>query len=130
MDDKLQNIFAGFNPSMSSDADFMKRLNSNLDLVELIRMDIVKKQKNHKLAVITAACVGFFIGILLTALYPLYSPLIINALITGNEIMQEQTFYVNSIIYSIIAFCIIASSLVTFDITKSINMSKLGGEKL
>lgn len=125
MDDNLQNIFAGFDPPMSSDADFMKRLNSNLDLVELIKMDIVKKQKNHKAAVIIAACAGFFIGVLLTVLYPLYSSFIINAFLTGNELMQEQVFYINSIIYCAIAFCIISTSLVTFDITKSINMSNL-----
>ena len=125
MDDKLQNIFDRFNPPMSSDADFMKRLNRNLDMVELIKRDIVKKQKNHKAAVIIAAGVGFFIGILLTALYPLYSSLIINAFMKGNDLMQEQVFYVNFIIYSIIAFCIIATSLVTFDITKSINTCNL-----
>lgn len=125
MDDKLQNIFAGFNPLMSSDADFMKRLNSNLDMVELIKMDIVKKHKNYKKAIIAATLVGFFVGIILSALYHIFSPLVLNALISGNEIFKEQSFYVNSVLYTIIAICIIASSLVTFDLTKSINLSNL-----
>lgn len=69
--------------------------------------------------------VGFFMGVILTALYPLYSSLMINALLRGKELIQEKAFYVNSIFYSLIALCVIASSLVTFDITKSIYMSNL-----
>ena len=125
MDDKLQNIFNQFNPTMSSDVDFMKRLNSNLDMVEFIKMGIAKKRKNYKMAIIIATLVGVLVGIILSALYPIFSSLILNSLILSNKTFQDQEVYANVILYCIIAICIIGSSLVTFDITQSLKFSNL-----
>ena len=37
MDDSIKKLFEDFNPGLSSDADFMKRLNDRLDAVEYIK---------------------------------------------------------------------------------------------
>ena len=75
-DDKLKDIFAGFNPEISDSADFMARLNRNLELAEIARQRIEVARRRNKRAVIIAAIAGFCGGVMSTLCYPAIQRLI------------------------------------------------------
>ncbi|MDE6223303.1 MAG: hypothetical protein K2M49_06380 [Muribaculaceae bacterium] len=69
-DDKLKDIFAGFNPEISDSADFMASLNRHLELAELARQRIEAARRRSKRAVIIAAIAGFGGGVMSALCYP------------------------------------------------------------
>ena len=69
-DDKLKDIFAGFNPEISDSADFMSRLNRTLELAEIARQRIEAARRRSKRAVVIAAIAGFGGGVMSTLCYP------------------------------------------------------------
>lgn len=85
-EDRIKEIFADFNPEISSDISFLARLQSNLDSVEMIRARNKVINKRNKLAVVIAACVGFIAGFLFSIGLPYISAMlgnIINAFPQG-----------------------------------------------
>lgn len=69
-DDKIKELFSGFNPSLSPDDEFVERLERNINAVESVRQQSEKLRKQNKIAVAVAACSGFIAGVLLTLLLP------------------------------------------------------------
>ena len=69
-DDKLKDIFAGFNPEISDSADFMAGLNRHLELAELARQRLEAARRRSKRAVIIAAIAGFGGGVMSALCYP------------------------------------------------------------
>ncbi|MBD5171560.1 MAG: hypothetical protein HDT07_06100 [Bacteroidales bacterium] len=65
-DDKIKELFTGFNPAMDSDRDFMDRLTRSLDSVEMIRERATELRRRNRRAVVAAALVGFVTGIAFT----------------------------------------------------------------
>ncbi len=70
-DDKLKELFSDFQPDLSSDFQFMKRLERNMEAVELVKRRSEAVRKRNKIAVVVAAFSGFVVGVILTLLYPL-----------------------------------------------------------
>ena len=70
-DDKdIKDLFAGFNPEMSSDRLFMTRLEGRLHSGELLKEQQARMARRSRVAVAVAAVVGFFTGMLFYALLP------------------------------------------------------------
>ena len=63
-DEKLRNLFSGFEPELTPDIEFMEKIQRNLDTVELIRRQTVSERSKNKKAVMIAASVGFIVGVL------------------------------------------------------------------
>lgn len=57
--DRLQDIFNVFTPTLSSEQDFMKKMEKRLEVAEYIRQLQVKEAKKHKRAI----CLAFVSGI-------------------------------------------------------------------
>lgn len=69
-DDKIKDLFANFNPELSSDSLFMNRLQRNMDRVELVHRHNAEQRSRNKKAVAIAAFIGFLIGSLFTLTLP------------------------------------------------------------
>lgn len=71
-DDKLKELFGGFNPELSPDNRFMDRLLDNMRSVELIRQHNAEQHRRNRIAVAVAAFAGFLCGILFSLLLPYF----------------------------------------------------------
>ncbi|MDE5735097.1 MAG: hypothetical protein K2H83_08175 [Duncaniella sp.] len=68
--DDIKSLFDGFNPRLSSGADFMARLDRNLERVEMIKAHQQTVRRRGRLAVLLAALAGFVMGALMTLAVP------------------------------------------------------------
>lgn len=70
-DDKIKGLFDDFQPELSSSAQFMSKLQKNMEAVEIVRKYNTSLQRRNKLAVAIAAASGFVMGIILTLIFPM-----------------------------------------------------------
>lgn len=75
-DDKIKSLFQNFEPELSSDLNFMARLQRSMDAVELVKQRNAALQKRNKLAMLIAGAFGFVLGIISTLLFPVLAGLI------------------------------------------------------
>ena len=69
-EDKLKDIFKDFNPDLSSDSDFMSRLERSMKAVEIVKHQNAETHRRSKRAIVWAALAGFVAGIVMTILQP------------------------------------------------------------
>lgn len=69
-DDQLKDLFAGFNPPMGDDNQFMSKLERNLQAVEYAKMHCAQTRRKNRVAVVVASFVGFVCGVVFTLCYP------------------------------------------------------------
>lgn len=69
-EDKLKDIFEGFNPELTSDSLFMSRLRRGMEAVEIVRERQAELRRRGRRAVVVAAITGFAVGILLSLMLP------------------------------------------------------------
>ena len=69
-DDKLQSLFSCFEPELSSDTQFMRDLERNMDLVESVKAQNAESRSRNKKAVAIAALAGFIAGFLFSLSLP------------------------------------------------------------
>lgn len=72
-DDKLYELFQDYQPQLSPDDAFIKRLEKNMERVEMIKMHSLAMRKRNRIAVGVASAVGFAMGVILTLLFPIIS---------------------------------------------------------
>ncbi|MDE7440553.1 MAG: hypothetical protein K2M69_00080 [Muribaculaceae bacterium] len=77
-DEKLKSLFSNFEPVLSSDLEFINKLNRNLNSVELIKQQTAAARSRNKKAVVVAACVGFIVGFLFSLALPYLNNVIAN----------------------------------------------------
>jgi len=70
-DDKLKKLFSDFEPDISSDFQFMTKLQRNMNAVEIVRQHTSAQRKRSRTAVLIAAVSGFISGVILTLLFSL-----------------------------------------------------------
>lgn len=68
-DNKIRDLFAGYNPVLTDDGDFMERVTRGLDAVEVVRERQAVMRRRQRRALGVAAFIGVFVGIGLTMLY-------------------------------------------------------------
>lgn len=73
-DEKIRELFAGFEPETTSDAQFLDRLNRALDSVEMIRERTARQRRRNRRAVAIAALAGFASGVGVSALWSWLGP--------------------------------------------------------
>lgn len=69
--DKLKDIFSGFQPELSSSIQFMSKLRQNLEAIEIVKEYTIAQRKRTRTAVVIAALCGFATGVIFTLLFPL-----------------------------------------------------------
>lgn len=70
-DEKIKDLFVGFNPELSDSDVFMARVTRGLDAVEIVRERHAVMQHRQRRALGVATLIGVFVGIGLTMLYML-----------------------------------------------------------
>lgn len=81
-DDKLKELFSGFEPELSPDSQFMSRLQRRMEAVELVKTHSAALRRRNKIAVVVAAVSGFVTGVVMTLLYPLIGTYIMTLPVT------------------------------------------------
>lgn len=69
-DDKLKELFKGFRPELSPEADFMSTLAKNMEVVERVKKEHGALKRRSRIAVCVAALVGFLAGTAMTLVMP------------------------------------------------------------
>ncbi len=69
-DKELEQLFAGYEPDMLSDTDFMARLEQGMKAIDAIRCQVADGRRRNRKAVVIAALTGFVSGSTLTAAVP------------------------------------------------------------
>lgn len=73
-DEKIKQLFSNFQPRLSSSAEFMERLQKNMEIVEAFRQYNITLRRRNRVAVVIAAVCGFVFGIItMQLLNPLVS---------------------------------------------------------
>lgn len=75
-DDKIKELFRGFDPELPSESLFMSRLKRNMEGVELVKRQTEAARRRNRRAVTAAAIAGFAVGVIFTVLMPYLCELI------------------------------------------------------
>ncbi len=102
-DDKLKSLFSDFEPELSSDFQFMSKLERNLNSVEIIKQHTAEVRSRNKKAVVIAAFVGFIVGFLFSISLPYLSNAISDWQLT---LPSESMMYTLANNFTIIAWIV------------------------
>lgn len=69
-DDKIKDLFGNFNPGLSDEFQFMKRLERSMDAVEIVRRQNLAMRHRSRKALCIAAIAGFAAGIIFALFMP------------------------------------------------------------
>lgn len=69
-DEKIKAIFRDFDPEISSDTQFLARLQRSMESVELVKQHNLAARKRYKTAMLIAAVAGFVVGAVFTIVLP------------------------------------------------------------
>lgn len=108
-DDKIKSLFADFNPEISSDLQFMSRLERNLNSVEIIKRHASEVRSRNKKAVAVAALVGFVVGFLFSLSLPYLSAAVSDWQLT---LPQESSMNILANNFMLIAWIVIGGTSV------------------
>lgn len=108
-DDKLKTLFSNFEPELSSDSQFMNKLQRDLNSVEIIKQHTAGVRSRNKKAVVIAAFVGFIVGFLFSLSLPYLSDAVSNWKLTLPDESMLKTFANN---FSIIVWLVIGGTSV------------------
>lgn len=72
-DDKLKSMLTNFEPELSSDFQFMSKLERSLNSVEILKQHAAEVRSRNKKAVVLAAVLGFIVGMLFSLSLPYLS---------------------------------------------------------
>lgn len=61
-DDKIKGLFEGFAPQLSSDSQFLDKLQRELDGVEFVKQSNAKALRRNRRALVVAALTGLVVG--------------------------------------------------------------------
>lgn len=114
---ELVDLFEKFNPELSSDANFMARLNSNLYAVECVKQKAAALQRKNKIALVVASVIGFVFGVIGTLCYPILMKCLSNLFAAGSVISQFVTDYGNILVWTLISAITLLISYTAYDLT-------------
>lgn len=69
-DQKIKDLFSGFDPELSSSTQFITRLRRNMEAVEIVREHNLYQKRHNRIAIVASTIYGFLMGIFLTLIYP------------------------------------------------------------
>ncbi len=119
-DEKFKELFDSFQPELSSDNDFMSKLQDSLDKVEIIRQHNSELQRRSKKIGFAAAIAGFVTGVLFTLLLPSIDNLVKTIGLLEPQIGLNVSLLSYGFLYWIIgAFFSLASALTVYDVLRT-----------
>lgn len=114
--DELKELFARFNPEMTSADDFIARLETRLSAVEDVKARSRMHSARMKKAVGIAIFFGFLVGVVLTASFP-WIMAGVNALLSGiSPSVSEASTVVSWIVVSLAT---VFSAFAAYDLSLS-----------
>lgn len=119
-EDRLKYIFRQYDPDLSSSVDFLKRLERNLNVVEMIHQENAKAAKRNRIALMLASLAGFTVGFLFSLTLPYIDKMAIgfrNSIIS-QSILHKLDFvfeFQYVIVWIIIGAISVIASLVTYN---------------
>lgn len=108
-DDKLKSLFSDFEPELSSDIQFMTKLQRSLNSVEIIKQHTAEIRSRNKKAVAIAAVVGFIVGFLFSLSLPYLGEAVSNWQLTLPDESVLNAFADN---FALIAWLVIGGTSV------------------
>ena len=121
-DDKIKSLFSNFEPELSSDFQFMSKLQQNLNSVELIKRHTAEMRSVNKKAVAVAAIAGFIVGFLFSLTLPFLTDTVSNWQLNLPDESILNTFANNftTIFWIVIGGTSVLSSLNTYEIAQTL----------
>lgn len=108
-DDKLRELFSNYNPRLTSDNEFMNRLERTLNAVEAIKSQTAQLRSRNRKAVAIAAAVGFIVGFL----FSLALPYMIDAVSSWQLTLPKASLlYAASENFTVVAWLVIGATSV------------------
>jgi len=90
-DISLEQLFSSYQPELSSELDFMSKLEKRLDAVEYVKQHQAEQERRYRLSMIATFCIGFVMGVVVTAL-----------ILSLPETIHLYTFGVQSVVFMFI----------------------------
>ena len=69
-EEKIKSIFLNYKPELSSDLQFMSKLERNLNSVDIIKRHATKERSENRKAMAIAALAGFIVGFIFSMTLP------------------------------------------------------------
>ena len=110
-DYQLKDLFAGFNPPMGDDNQFMSKLERNLQAVEFAKTHCAEARRKNRVAVIVASIVGFVCGVVFTLCYPYLLGLIDGFKDVSSDVAWAVDKYGDVMVWAV---CSIATCVLTY----------------
>lgn len=110
-DNQLKDLFAGFNPPMGDDNQFMSKLERNLQAVEFAKTHCAEARRKNRVAVIVASIVGFVCGVVCTLCYPYLLGLIDGFKDVSSDVAWAVDKYGDVMVWAV---CSIATCVLTY----------------
>lgn len=116
-DNKLKDLFASFEPELSSDAQFIARLERSMEAVEIIKKKTTEIQRRNILAIRVAALVGFSFGIAFCICAPYLVELLSALAAFGTQFAAIIAQYSTLITWSILGAATLIFTYLSYEIT-------------
>lgn len=116
-DDKIKQLFAAYEPELTSDNQFMERLQRKMQAVELIKEKTAEIRRKNRWAVKIAALTGFITGATFTLCFPYLSELLVNIAAASSVMASYAASYGDITIWIAIALATSTLSFTAYDLT-------------
>ena len=116
-EDKLHRIFAEYEPALSTAYEFMRRLEHNLQAVELVKQRVEQMQRKNRLAIGVATITGFMLGVLSTFCYPYLTAWLNGLTIEAADLARLVSEYSNVAVWGFMALVVGVATYCAYDIT-------------
>lgn len=114
--DELRELFAQFQPEMTSETEFISKLETRLAAIEDVRELNKSQYRRMKKAVGIAAAFGFIVGVVLTLSFPLIVSGISSLM---NAVLPSISGASTTIVWIVISIATGASALAAYDLSLS-----------
>lgn len=127
-DQQIKDLFRRFDPELSSDFDFVSRLERNLNAVEAIRAENVSLKSRYRKAVAAAAFAGFAVGTIFWASLPYLRGMVANTASALPEGLFSGLFSGNCHVaaWSLTACAAVVAALSTYELSLSLLQRSAG----
>lgn len=127
-DDKLKNLFAGFDPELSDDAHFMSQVVRSLQAVEFAKQQCARVQRVNRISVAVASIVGFLCGMAFTLSYPYLLSLLDGFRDMGRDVAWMISEYGDLMVWIICSVFTCVLTYVGYDLSQLVLSMQLSQE--
>lgn len=122
--DNLKSIFDGFDPELSSDSQFITKLQAKLRAIEEVKDEVSSLRRRNRLSLMVASLAGFIAGVLMTVLFPVMLSMAVSVAKVFNLIQLDDASNVPYILaWSFAAVLTMAASYCTYQFAQRFHLS-------